>query len=116
MNNVRLNELLGYIAQGRIMDGMREFYAEDVVMEEPMYGKTVGLAANLAREEQFVASVKEFRKFAVPRQAVGENCAFYENEMEWLGVDGKEYRIQQVAVQTWRAGKIVHERFYYAMA
>jgi ketosteroid isomerase-like protein len=115
MNHVRLNELLGYIAQGRIMDGMREFYAEDVVMEEPLYGKTVGLAANLAREEKFVASVQEFRKFEVPRQATGENCALYENEMEWVGVDGKEYRIQQVSVQTWRDGKIVHERFYYSM-
>jgi len=56
--NVRVHELLDYLRNGRIMDAMREFYADDVVMEEPAYGKTEGLAANLAREEQFVDSGK----------------------------------------------------------
>jgi len=49
--NVRIQELLEYIRNGRIMDAMREFYAEDVVMEEPAYGRTEGLAANLDREQ-----------------------------------------------------------------
>jgi hypothetical protein len=115
MKNVRLEELLGYVREGRILDAMREFYAEEVVMEEPLYGTTTGLEANLAREEQFVSAVKEIRNFAVSRMAVGEDTAFYENVMDWLGVDGNEYHIEQVSVQTWKDGKIVHERFYYSL-
>ena len=113
--NVRLNELLDYIRAGRIMDAMREFYADEVIMTEPAYGATNGLKANLEREEKFVASVKEFKKFEVPHLAFDDETghAFYENVMDYVGVDGKDYHVEQVAVQTWKDGKIVHERFYY---
>jgi ketosteroid isomerase-like protein len=104
--------MLDYLREGRVMDGMHEFYADDVVMEEPAYGKTVGLAANLEREQAFVESVAEFKTFeATP--AIGEDFSCYENVMEWTTKDGKEIRVEQVAVQHWRDGKIVYERFYY---
>ncbi|MCA9688309.1 MAG: nuclear transport factor 2 family protein [Myxococcales bacterium] len=112
--NVRIHELLSYIREGRIMDAMREFYDDDVVMEEPAYGKTVGLAANLAREQQFVNSVAAFKGFRADKVGVGDGVAFYENVMDWTSTDGQEMHIEQVSVQTWRDGKIVHERFYYA--
>jgi hypothetical protein len=113
-NNVRIHELLGYIQEGRIMDAMNEFYADDVVMEEPMYGTTSGLAANLEREQKFVDSVKEFRGFEAKNVSVGENSAAYENVMDWVDVSGQEMHVEQVAVQEWKDGKIVRERFYYA--
>ena len=113
--NVRIHELLEYLRQGRIMDAMREFYADDVVMEEPAYGKTVGLAANLERERKFVDSVAEFKLFETPAVALGEDCSCYENIMDWTTVDGQEIHVEQVVVQQWRDGKIVHERFYYNM-
>jgi ketosteroid isomerase-like protein len=111
--NVRIKELLSYIQEGRIMDAMKEFYADDVVMEEPAYGKTVGLAANLEREQNFVNSVKEFENFEAPRVAEGENVSFYQNVMDWVDVNDQEIHVEQVSVATWRDGKIVHERFYY---
>lgn len=110
---VRIHDMLGYLAEGRIMDAMREFYADDVVMEEPAYGQTVGLAANLEREEKFVASVREFKDFEARKVGVGENCSFYENVMDWVDVEGNEIHVEQVVVAEWRDGKIVHERFYY---
>ena len=115
MSNVRIHELLDYIRAGRIIDAMHEFYAENVVMEEPAHGRTEGFAANLTREEGFVASVKEFRGFEVPRVAVGEDVSFYENVMDWVDAEGNEVHVEQVSVATWEGGKIVHERFYYDM-
>ncbi len=112
-DHVRINELLDYVKTGRIMDAMREFYADDVVMEEPMYGKTEGLAANLEREQQFVDSVAEFKNFQADRVASGDDFSLYENVMDWVGKDGKTYHVEQVVVAHWRDGKIVHERFYY---
>lgn len=114
--NVRVEELIGYIRDGRIMDAMNEFYAEDVVMEEPAYGATVGLAANLVREQQFVDSVAEFKAFETPTVCIGENSASYENVMDWTSVDGTDNHVEQVVVQDWKGGKIVRERFYYSMA
>lgn len=113
-NNVRINELIDYIRNGRIMDAMQEFYAEDVVMAEPAYGETVGLAANLKREQQFVDSVKAFKNFEAPSVAIGDGVAMYENIMDWTDVNDQDIHVEQVVVQQWRGGKIVHERFYYA--
>ncbi|MEM8739720.1 MAG: nuclear transport factor 2 family protein [Planctomycetota bacterium] len=113
-SNVRLHELLDYIRGGRIMDAMNEFYADEVVMQEPAYGKTEGLQANLEREEKFVASVKEFKGFETPAVAVGEGVGIYENVMDWVDTEGKDIHVEQTVVQHWNSdGKITHERFYY---
>lgn len=112
--NVRIESLLGYIREGRIMDAMNKFYADDVVMEEPAYGATNGLAANLEREQQFVDSVAEFTSFETPKVMTGQNSSSYENSMSWKSTDGQDVHVEQVAVQEWRDGKIIRERFYYA--
>lgn len=112
--NVRIHELLDYIRNGRIMDAMNEFYDDEVVMEEPAYGKTTGLAANLTREQQFVDSVAAFQGFETPAVTVSDDSSCYENVMDWTDTEGQAVHVEQVAVQKWRNGKIVHERFYYA--
>ena len=113
-NNIRIHELLDYIRQGRIMDAMKEFYADNVVMTEPAYGDTVGLEANLEREQKFVDSVKAFKSFEAPAVAIGDGVAIYENTMNWTSIGGQDIDVEQVVVQRWEDGKIVHERFYYA--
>ncbi|MEM6749556.1 MAG: nuclear transport factor 2 family protein [Planctomycetota bacterium] len=110
----RIHDLLEYIRAGRIMDAMREFYADDVVMSEPAYGDSVGLAFNLEREQAFVDSVKAFKGFEAQAVAVDGDTSMYQNVMDWVGVDGKDYHVEQAVVARWNAdGKIVHERFYY---
>lgn len=85
--NVRIHELLDFVRNGRIMDAMQEFYADEVVMEEPAYGKTVGLPANLKREQQFVDSVAEFKGFETPAVTIGDGASCYENIMDWTSAD-----------------------------
>ena len=111
----RVRDLIGYIQQGRIIDAMYEFYAPDASMQENSKPATVGLEANVDRERQFVASVREWRKFEVASVGIDSDRgrAFLQTELEFEGVDGKTYRMDQVSVQTWRDGKITHEKFYY---
>ncbi|MCG8620178.1 MAG: nuclear transport factor 2 family protein [Desulfobacterales bacterium] len=111
----RIEDLHDYLRNGRIMDAMREFYADDVVMIEPAYGDTVGLAANLEREQNFVNSVKEFKNFKVIALAVGDGVTIYENVMDWIDVNDQSIHVEQAVVAKWRGGRIVHERFYYNM-
>lgn len=110
--NVRIHDLLDYVRQGKIIEAMQEFYAEGVEMVEPAHSCT-GLAENIEREKQFVASVAEFRAFETPAIAIDGDTSIYENVMEWTDTDGNEIRVEQVAVARWKDGKIVHERFYY---
>jgi ketosteroid isomerase-like protein len=110
--NVRIHDLLDHIRQGKILEAMEEFYADDVVMTEPAHA-CEGKAANIEREKEFVASVKEFRAFETPMVAIDGDTSVYENVMEWTSQDGTEIRLEQVVVARWKDGRIVHERFYY---
>ncbi len=111
----RIEDLLDYIRNGRIIDAMHEFYDDYLTMTEPAYGDTVGLAANIIREQAFVDSVKEWKNFDVTAISVGEDVTAYESVMDWVNTDGDDIHVEQVAVAKWKDGKIVHERFYYNM-
>jgi hypothetical protein len=55
----RLNDLFGYIRQGKIVEAIQEFYDNDAAMQENSNPPTVGRAVNVEREKQFMSAVKE---------------------------------------------------------
>ena len=109
----RLNELFGYIRQGKIVEAMSEFYDRDTVMQDNANPSTNGLAANIEREKQFMSGVKEWKGFNVTASGVGDNVTFYESTMDFIATNGQPVHLEQVSVEKWSNGKIVHERFYY---
>ncbi len=109
----RLEDLFSYIREGRILDAINEFYAEDVVMQENAETPTVGRDANLEREKQFLNTVKEWKRFDVTAKGVGDNATFYETIMNWVTTDGTPVHVEQVVASKWKDGKITYERFYH---
>jgi hypothetical protein len=109
----RLNDLFGYIRQGKIIEAISEFYDKDVKMQENANPPTVGQAANVEREKQFMSGVKEWKGFNVTASAVGDNVTFYECNLDFIATSGQPVHMEQVVVTKWKNGKIVHERFYY---
>ncbi len=109
----RLEDLFAYIREGRILDAINEFYAEDAAMQENDQPPTVGRKANFEREKQFISTVKEWRRFDVTAKGVGDDVTFYETVMDWVATDGTPVHVEQVVVSKWRDGRIIHERYYY---
>ena len=109
----RLQGLLTSIQQGKIMDAMKEFYDTDTVMQDNANSPTKGLAANMEREKQFLAGVKEWKGFQVLASGVGDDVTFYEGVMDFIATNGQPVHMEQVSVAKWKNGKIVSERFYY---
>lgn len=109
----RLNDLLNYISQGKIIEAMNEFYDKDTVMQDNANPPTQGLAANIEREKQFLSGVKEWKGFNVTASGAGDNATFYEASMDFIATNGQPVHLEQVAVSKWKNGKIAHERFYY---
>jgi len=109
----RLEDLFAYIRQGRILDAINEFYAEDVVMQENSQPPTVGREANLEREKQFLSTVKEWQRFEVTAKGVGDDVTFYETVMDWVTTEGTPVHVGQVVVAKWQDGKIIQERYYH---
>lgn len=80
----RLEDLFAYIRQGRILDAINEFYAEDAGMQENDQPPTVGREANLESEKQFLSTVKDWKRFEVTAKGVGDDVTFYETVMDWV--------------------------------
>ncbi|MGD9853062.1 MAG: SnoaL-like domain-containing protein [Nitrospirales bacterium] len=109
----RLEDLFAYIREGRILDAINEFYAEDVAMQENNESPTVGRKANLEREKQFLSTVKEWNRFDVTAKGAGDDVTFYETVMDWIATDGTPVHVEQVVVAKWQDGRIIHERYYH---
>lgn len=110
-----LDELNDMILQGNILDAFEKFYAEDVVMEDVGQGERHGKDANREYEEQFVSSLTDFRGAEIKSIAVNEetNTSMVEWWMDFTHKEWGDTILSQVAVQKWRNGKIVNEKFYH---
>ena len=109
----RLEDLFSYIREGRILDAITEFYAEDAAMRENDQSPTVGRESNLEREKLFLSTVKEWKRFDVTAKGVAEDVTFYEAVMDWVATDGTPVHVEQVVVAKWQDGRITHERYYH---
>lgn len=115
MSEVRnqVNALNQMIINGEIMDAMNRFYADDVVMAENNDPPTVGLAANLEREQQFVDHTTWYGA-GLQQVVVDGDTSMSQWDLDFHNtLYGARLRFTQIAVAKWRNGKIIDERFYY---
>ena len=108
-----VEDLNSMILKGQVMEAFEIYYHNDVVMQENEQTPTIGKAANREREEQFLANLVEFRKAEAKAIAVGDNVTMVEWLFDYTHKEWAKKTYHQVAVQRWKDGKIMHERFYY---
>lgn len=110
----KAKDLYDMIGSGKLLEGFDKYYHEDVVMTEPR-GTREGKKACRDYEVQFLESVQEFHGMEVPSITSNEEegVTVVENMMDVTFKDGNRVKMEQVAVQRWKDGQIVHERFYY---
>ena len=109
----KLNRL---ILEGKALEGLERFYADDVVMQENTAAPTVGKTANRAREIDFFDSVAEVHEVSLLGNAAGQDVTFSEWIFDVTLKNGTRSRLDQTSVRRWKDGRIVHERFYYQAA
>ena len=115
MNDLRTNvdQLNQMILEGKILDAFDRFYDDEVVMQDNDYPARSGKALNRQYEEAFVGGLTEFRGAKVVKTLLSDDLAVTE---WWFDYDHKDYGTRnytQIAVQRWKNGKIVEEKFYY---
>ncbi len=105
-------ELNDMIRQGKALEAFERFYADDVVMmenDQAFEGKDV----NRKREQEFFGNIQELHAAGIGATAVNGNHSFCEQNFDATFKDGSRVQMQEVAVRTWRDGKVIKERFYY---
>jgi ketosteroid isomerase-like protein len=112
----RVADLIAYATQGKVIEAIHEFYAEDASMQENSTPPIVGATAILDHEQQFLSMVSEIHEFTAAAYAVEGDTSFINWVLEYTGTHGQRIRMEEVAHQTWKDDKIIAERFYYDTA
>jgi ketosteroid isomerase-like protein len=100
------------ILAGKILETFDRYYADDVVMTENGVEERVGKVANRGYEENFVNHV-EFHGATVGRVIVQGDHAAVEWTFDLTPKGGERVTQKQVALQTWKDGRVVREDFYH---
>lgn len=108
-----VEDLNSMVLKGQTLEAFEKYYADDVVMQENEQPPTAGKDANREREKQFLANLTEFRGAEVKAVTVGDNITMVEWFYDYTHKEWGKITHHQVAVQRWKDGKIIHERFYY---
>jgi SnoaL-like domain len=115
MSNIKeavadLNQL---ILTGKAMDAFEKYYDENVVMQENDMPPTIGKDANRHRELEFFGNIEEFRGASIGQILISGDTACIESSMDYTHKVYGPMNTTQIAVQRWKDGKIVSERFLY---
>jgi len=110
-----VKEMNDMILSGKMMEAFEKFYADDVTMQENSEEPRVGKATNREFEKQFMENVEEFHGMKLNATAFTEDgeiaMNYWDMDVTFKGAPRK--KTSQVAVQKWKDGKIVKERFFY---
>ena len=111
--NNQAQAVIDGILAGKILETFDAYYADNVVMSENLKDERVGKPANREYELKFLDNVQEFHGAKVGRVIVEGDHAAVEWTFDVTFKGGNRVTMQQVAVQTWKGGKIIREDFYH---
>ncbi len=101
------------IIDGQFIEAMEQFYHDQVQMRDNHRPACIGKAANLQREQAYVAGLIKFKTAKVLNFAVHDQVSMVEWHLHFTHQQLGEVNQRQVAVQRWQDGQIINEQFYY---
>jgi hypothetical protein len=105
--------LIQLAEQGKFLEAIQQFYADDATMQENGKPPRVGLATLLENERRVLASAREVRVKRAESFVVDGDRAAIHWVFEFVDFEGRSRWIDELAYQVWRDGKIIRERFFY---
>jgi len=109
----KISDVNDLILQGKPLEAFDKYYHDEVVMQENETTPTIGKAANRKREEEFYASITEFRSARPLKIAIGEGTTMVAWYYDYTHKDWGVRNYTQISVQEWKDGKIIKEQFFY---
>ena len=109
----KVGDLNDMLLQGQQIEALEKFYDPDVEVQEndrdPVRGKDKAIEPRKA----FLAGIKEISCVKPLKVAVGEGTTMVEWQVSYESNQGPAQQFTQVAVQEWKDGQIVKEKFYF---
>ncbi len=112
--NNRMHELLEFFKTNPPPEAVYEqFYDENVVVQENLQPPRVGRALSIERQKLMNANLKEIHDFKIGAVLVDGDRSMVEMHLDATTEDGYHIHIEEVGLQTWKDGRIIHERYFY---
>jgi ketosteroid isomerase-like protein len=108
-------DLIQLIEKGMMLEAITRYYDENVSTQENTSAPTVGRETVYKQEAAFFASLASV-KFTLGSVVVDGDRAAINWVFDYTTADGQRYRMDEIAYQTWRNGKVVYERYVYDSA
>ena len=109
----RVQELIAYVEQGLFLEAYREFYHNDVAVQENDTAPRLGLASSLEHETCFLETVETFDKINARSFIVDGNRAAIRWNFEATLKGGRRMSRDEIAYQEWDGEKIICERYFF---
>lgn len=100
--------------EGKILEGLDLYYAEDCTFQEGNEEPIRGKATQRERLSEMFASLQGFNGATLHSQAVGDGVTVTEWTFDMTGGEGEEIIWNEVLVRNWSGDQVVRERFYQA--
>ncbi|MEM8909163.1 MAG: nuclear transport factor 2 family protein [Bacteroidota bacterium] len=109
-----LNEFNTLLREGKTLEAMERFHADNILVQENDDPPRQGKAKSLAHERKNLARFKSL-KIELLNQAVDEDrqVVFTEMDLYFTTLDDVRLHLREVSVQHWADDAIIKERFYY---
>ena len=110
-------QVIQYLKEGKFAEGIEDFYADDVTVQENTNPPSQGRVALAESEREFLSKVTAYHGIdvlatGIDDQGGGNGTVLYEAVMKWDQSDRGAVVVEQTVVERWKDGKISHIRFY----
>lgn len=110
----KVQELLAFQQTNPTVQEIYErFYDENVIVQENLQPPRQGRAISIDRQNQMNANVKEVHEVKIEAILVDGDRSVIETHLEITTIDDYRIRIEELGIQTWKDGRIIHERYFY---
>lgn len=107
---------IAMVEAGQYVEAIEQYYAEDAWMQENLGVRRDGREALVEAERAVLQRFRSIRTRKVERWLVDGDQVVINWVFEFEDRRGGFSRLDELALQTWKDGKIVAERFYYDSA
>ena len=109
----RVAALVAMVEQGKYVEAIREFYAEDASMQENGEPPRAGRDRLIDHEWRMLEAHKEARTLPGSSFLLDGDRVVIHWTFVFTRRDGASFRMEELAHQRWRGDRIVEERFFY---
>ena len=109
----RVAALIARVEQGKYVEALEEFYAQDATMQENGKPPRVGLKKLVEHERGVMGAFKEIRTLPVKTWLVHGDHVVINWVFEFTRANGTRLRMDEIALQRWSGDRVVEERFFY---